>query len=219
MKSKIYILGAGGCARVALDIYSDLGREDEVLGFLEENCKRDGEILNGKPIRDVSYLNRFTEDNRPLLIAAIGSSKRRHLIENLEHNGYSFDSILHPSTVCSKWATIREGTIVAQSVVIDCQVKIGRHVIVNHGAHICHDDKVGDYVTISPGAEIMGRVKIGDDVLVGVNSTVLEDVTVGDGAIIAAGAVVLEDVPEMSLVAGVPAKIKRKYRSSEERPW
>jgi sugar O-acyltransferase (sialic acid O-acetyltransferase NeuD family) len=219
VKNGVFILGAGGCGRVALDIYSDLGREEVVLGFLEENCSRDGEILNGKPIHDVSYLGKLAEDNQPLLIAAIGSAKRKHLVEDLERKGYRFDSIIHPNVVCSRWATIGEGSIVAPGVVIDSQVVIGRHVVVNHGAHVCHDAKVGDYVTISPGAGIMGRVKIGDEVLVGVNATVVEGVTVGNGAIIAAGAVVLEDVPEMSLVAGIPAKVKRKYRSHEERPW
>jgi tetrahydrodipicolinate N-acetyltransferase len=34
-------------------------------------------------------------------------------------------------------------------------------------------------------------------------------VTVGDEAVTAAGAVVIEDVPPKTLVAGVPAKVKK----------
>lgn len=54
---------------------------------------------------------------------------------------------------------------------------------------------------------------------VGVNATVVDHIKVGNGAIVAAGAVVIEDVPELSLAAGVPAKVKKKYKSREEKPW
>ena len=65
----------------------------------------------------------------------------------------------------------------------------------------------------------MGRVTLGEEVYVGTNATIIERVKVGNGALIAAGAVVIEDVPEMSLVAGVPAKVKKTYNSQEEKPW
>ena len=40
-------------------------------------------------------------------------------------------------------------------------------------------------------------------------------VRVGEGAITAAGSVVIEDVPPRTLVAGVPAKVKKKLSDSE----
>jgi acetyltransferase-like isoleucine patch superfamily enzyme len=53
----------------------------------------------------------------------------------------------------------------------------------------------------------------------GANATVADRITIGRGAIVAAGAVVVEDVPEMALVAGVPAVVKKLYHSQEEKPW
>jgi sugar O-acyltransferase (sialic acid O-acetyltransferase NeuD family) len=216
---KVFILGAGGFARETFDVYIDLGRENDVLGFLEENCQRKEEILNGKPIHDIYYLNQFSKENRPLLIAAIGSTKRRHLIEKLRNENYQFDMVIHPSAIYSRWVKIGEGSIITAGVIMTCQVDIGRHVILNLGARVGHDVKIGDYVTISPGSEIMGHVTIGDEVYVGVNATIIDGIKVGNGAIVAAGAVVIEDVPEMSLVAGVPAKVKKIYESIEEKPW
>jgi serine acetyltransferase len=45
----------------------------------------------------------------------------------------------------------------------------------------------------------------------------LPGVTIGDGAIVAAGAVVNRDVPENTLVAGVPARVRRTLPVGPER--
>lgn len=50
-------------------------------------------------------------------------------------------------------------------------------------------------------------VKIGDDVWIGAGSIILDGVTIGSGAVVAAGSVVNRDVPDMAIVAGVPAKV------------
>lgn len=219
MSRKVFILGAGGFAREVFDVYIDAGREGDVLGFLEENCKNEGALLNGKPIGDVSRLKQSSGTDRPLLIGAIGSTKRRHLLEELEKEGYEFDTIIHPSAAHSRWVRIGKGSIVTAGVLMTCQVEIGKHVILNLGVHVGHDVKIGNYTTINPGAEVMGRVTLGDEVYVGVNATIIDRITVGNGAIIAAGAVVIEDIPDMALAAGVPAKIKKIYKTPEEKPW
>ena len=219
MSKKTCILGAGGFARETLDIYIDLGRESDVLGFVEESCQCDGIILNGKPVHDISFLNQFNEQNRPLVIGAIGSTKRRNLLMQLEKKGYQFDTIIHPSVIRSKWVEFGEGSIITPGVILTCQIDIGRHVILNLGVKIGHDVRIGNYTTLLPGAEVMGCACLGDEVYVGTNATIIEKINVGNGAIIAAGAVVVQDVPEMSLVAGVPAAVKKIYNSSEEKPW
>lgn len=214
----MFILGAGGMARETFDVYIDLGREQDVLGFLEENCKRQGKLLNGRKIYDISQLDRLRE-KRPLLIGAIGSTKRKRLIEALEAKGYKFDTVIHPRTIHSRWVEFGEGVIIAPGVILTCQIEIDDHVIINFGASLGHDVRIGNYSTVSPGSQIMGGVTLGQEVFVGVNAAILDHVKVGDGAIIAAGAVVTRDVPEMCMVAGVPAKIRKKYSSRKEKPW
>jgi bifunctional UDP-N-acetylglucosamine pyrophosphorylase / glucosamine-1-phosphate N-acetyltransferase len=51
---------------------------------------------------------------------------------------------------------------------------------------------------------------IGDNVKIGSDTMLVAPIKVGDGAVTGAGSVVTEDVPEDTLVAGVPAKVKKK---------
>ena len=51
--------------------------------------------------------------------------------------------------------------------------------------------------------------------LIGIGAVVLNGVTVGRGALVAAGSVVTKDVPAQTLVAGVPAKVKRELSQEE----
>src|ERR1700709_2709367 len=75
---------------------------------------------------------------------------------------------------------------------------------------------VGTGVSIGHNAVVHGCV-IEDDCLIGMNSTILNRAVIGAGSLVAAGAVVLEDtaIPPGSLVAGVPAKVRRSLTDDE----
>ncbi|MBM4117344.1 gamma carbonic anhydrase family protein, partial [bacterium] len=70
--------------------------------------------------------------------------------------------------------------------------------------------RIGDRVTVGHGAILHGCT-IEDEALIGMGATVLNGATVGRGSLVAAGALVREgmQIPPFSLVAGVPAAIKR----------
>lgn len=75
---------------------------------------------------------------------------------------------------------------------------------------------VGARVSIGHGAVVHGCT-IDDDCLIGINATVLSRAVVGAGSLVAAGAVVLEGtiIPPGSLVAGVPATVRRELTDEE----
>lgn len=75
---------------------------------------------------------------------------------------------------------------------------------------------VGDRVSVGHSAVIHGCT-IENDCLIGMSATVMNGATIGAGSLVAAGAVVLEgtQVPPGSLVAGVPAKVRRELSEDE----
>ncbi|WP_309125568.1 gamma carbonic anhydrase family protein [Kocuria sp.] len=80
-----------------------------------------------------------------------------------------------------------------------------------------HPCTIGAGVSVGHGAVVHGCT-VEDDVLVGMNATVLNGAVIGAGSLVAAGAVVLEGtvVPPRSLVAGVPARVRRELTEQEQ---
>ena len=76
---------------------------------------------------------------------------------------------------------------------------IGEETNIGAGTVTCNYDGKQKHQTV-----IEDHVKIGSDTML------VAPVRVGSGAVTAAGSVVTEDVPPNTLVAGVPAKVKKK---------
>jgi carbonic anhydrase/acetyltransferase-like protein (isoleucine patch superfamily) len=78
--------------------------------------------------------------------------------------------------------------------------------------------RVGRNVSVGHNAVIHGCT-IDDDCLIGMGAIVMNDAVVGAGSLVAAGALVLEGqhIPAGSLVAGVPAKVRRPLTADEQR--
>jgi bifunctional UDP-N-acetylglucosamine pyrophosphorylase / glucosamine-1-phosphate N-acetyltransferase len=82
---------------------------------------------------------------------------------------------------------------------------IGEDTNIGAGTVTCNYDGKHKHPTV-----IGSRVRIGSDTML------VAPVEVGDGAVTAAGSVVTEDVPPNTLVAGVPAKIKKKLKEEAQ---
>jgi carbonic anhydrase/acetyltransferase-like protein (isoleucine patch superfamily) len=76
--------------------------------------------------------------------------------------------------------------------------------------------KVGERVSIGHNAVVHGAT-VEDDCLVGMGATVLNGAVIGAGSLVAAQALVPQGmvVPPGSLVAGVPAKVRRELTEEE----
>lgn len=77
---------------------------------------------------------------------------------------------------------------------------------------------VGSGVSVGHNAVVHGCT-VEDDCLIGMGAIILNHAVIGAGSLVAAGAVVLEGtvIPPGSLVAGVPAKVRRELTDEERK--
>ena len=143
-------------------------------------------------------------------IAAIGGSDGRARLDYLEvfrKYGFKTPSLIHPSAVVSKSATIGENCHILAGAVVSSMVVIGDACIVNTNASVDHECILAQGVHIAPGATLSGCVNIGKYSMVGAGSVVLPNVKIGENVIIGAGSVVTKDMPDSVVAYGNPAKI------------
>ncbi len=113
---------------------------------------------------------------------------------------------------------IGEQTWIGPFAVIDGeydQVTLGQGCDVSSGAQILTHDTVKRCITARAYNQIdHAPVTIGNYVYIGTNAVILKGCVIGDHCVIAAGAVVKEHtiVPPYSLVAGVPAEIRKSTK-------
>ena len=119
--------------------------------------------------------------------------------------------------------TIGEGSSVWYNAVLRADsdtITIGRgsNAQDNVSVHVDegHPVVIGDDVSIGHNAVVHGCT-IGDGSLIGMGAVVLSGAVIGSECLIAGGALVLggTEVPDGSLVAGVPAKVRRELTASE----
>ena len=207
MALKTVIIAASGHGKVVLDI---LEQNDniEIAGFIDDNPDLLGKCVNGIPvIGDFSMISNLIE-NIDRGIVAIGDNRKRAVFfKKLQDIGLQTISVIHPSAIIAKTASIGNGTVVAANVVINPSAKIGDNCIINTGATIDHDNFIADNVHISPGANLAGNVSIDNYSHIGIGASIINGIVIGQNATIGAGAVVTRNVPDNAVAAGVPTKI------------
>ena len=118
-------------------------------------------------------------------------------------------------------ALVQEGAVVGNFVEVK-KSRLGRGSKAMHLTYL-GDATIGENTNIGAGTVTCnydGKDKhptiIEDDVRIGSDTMLVAPVRVGRGSVTAAGSVVTEDVPPDTLVAGVPAVVKKRLKGSEK---
>jgi sugar O-acyltransferase (sialic acid O-acetyltransferase NeuD family) len=203
------VLGGGGHASVVIDALQL--KEVPVFGILDPRADLCGvEVMGIRVLGGDELLSTLQSEGVTFFIMGMGSVRlnpRRHqLFDAALRSGLTPLTVIHPTAVLAKSATIASGTVVLANAVVNAGAQIGRNVIINSGALVEHGCRIGDHTHIATGARALGDVRIGMDAFVGAGAILKEGVSIGDRAVIGAGTVVLDDVDADSTVVGVPAR-------------
>lgn len=103
-------------------------------------------------------------------------------------------------------------------IVVGARTSVQDNCVVHVGAW--GPTVIGDDVTVGHGAKFESCV-IGDRTLVGMNAVILQNAVIGSECVLAANTVVMEGarIPDRSLVAGVPGKVKKTIEDGNAAEW
>lgn len=196
--NNIYIIGAGGHAKVVADIIlkriENLKENIKIAGFLDDsfNIEENKEIFGIKIIGKIEYADELNKDMRNKFIIAIGKNSVREKI-SLKYR-LNYYTAIHPSSIIGSHVDIAEGSVVMAGTVINSCTKIGKHCIINSGAVIEHDNIIEDFVHIAPKSVTAGGVKVGKGSWLGIGSSVIQNIEIGSEVFIGAGSTVVKNI-------------------------
>jgi sugar O-acyltransferase (sialic acid O-acetyltransferase NeuD family) len=208
---KIVIIGAGGIAKLVLDIIDTCNKvqeEYEVLGYIvESQYGAPGTVIYGRQVLgDFDWLAKHASEVDA--VCAVGPSELRlKLVKQAEKVGARFCNIINPLAYLSPSINMGVGNIIGAFVAFGPEVRLGNHVFVNHSSAIGEEVNLGDFVTVSPLTNIARSCNLARGSFVSVGVTIIDRIDIGEWSMIGGGTTIIRDVPANATVVGVPGKI------------
>lgn len=201
----VILLGAGGHAKVCIEVFRAHGLLDPVA-CIDPNAEAD-HVLGVAVYPNEASLPSFFAKGGCWGFVAIGQNAlRAKLGADLLASGFRLANAISPRACVSPSATLGQGVLVMPGAVINAEADIGDFCIVNTNAVVEHDCRVGIACHVAPGAVLGGRVRLEDGVFVGTGASVTPNRVIGRDSIVGASAVVVSNVAAGVTVVGVPAR-------------
>lgn len=184
------LIGNGGHAR---EVQAQIG--NNFLRFVDDKYWEEGDD-------SLLPLSEFNSEKYVVMIAIANSKDRENIVKKLPTNTKYF-SFIHPTAqLMSNDIIIGEGSFIGANSIITCNVKIGKHAILNRSNHIGHDCIIGDYFSAMPGSIVSGNVTLGNRVYIGTNSSIREKINLCDDVIIGLNTGIVMDIVETGVYVG-----------------
>jgi UDP-perosamine 4-acetyltransferase len=204
-KSGVILIGAGGHAKVVIELLREAG---ERIDFCVGGPESVDTCMGVAVLKGDEYLRKLRTEGYAKSFVAIGSNGTRQQLARVARDlGYQLLSAVSPKAMVSPSAQIGQGTAIMAGTVVNADTVVEDLVIVNTGATIDHDCRIGEAAHIGPRCALAGNVHVGERSLLGVGCAVIPEVTIGSDVTIGAGAVVIADIPAGATAVGIPAKI------------
>jgi sugar O-acyltransferase (sialic acid O-acetyltransferase NeuD family) len=215
---RIAMVGSGELSERLVYYFEDTGF-GRVVGMFDD-FETVGEIKNDRPIlgKMEEVPATFRKDAFDAVAIAIGYKHRRFRKEvyaAMKRQEIPVATFVHPSSYVEKSVLLQEGSIVLVDCTIDMHARIGENVLLSSRSFVSHHVKIGSHTFCGPAVNLAGNAEIGECCFLGINTTCIDGVRIGRNVQTAGGSVVTKDVPDHTLIAGVPAVVKKTLSSDE----
>ena len=204
-QTPVVVIGAGGHAKVVVELIRSQGRY-EVVGCTDlEPQRRD--VVGARILGSDDILpDLYAQGIRHCFVALGDNALRRKVAAQVTALGFELINAISPKAVVSPTARLGRGVAVMAGAVINADAMVGDLAIVNTRAAIDHDCQIGEAAHVAPGVALAGGVRIGPLAFVGAGATIVPGVSVGESTVIGAGATVISNLGPNIVAVGVPAK-------------
>lgn len=213
-RNALVFIGGGGHAKSVLDAVNRAGSFEQI--YVTDKKLPAGTRLSEQAVvvgTDDLLDDLYAQGCRNAFITVGYLSQEtlqmRHKLEKKAGEiGYCFPNIADPSAVIANPQIILpasgwKGIFLGKQAVVNADVSIGPHVIINTGAVIEHGCRIGSFTHVAVGAALCGNVSVGENVFIGAGAVVIQGIRIGNDAVVGAGSVVLRDVKEGEKVMGI----------------
>ena len=208
MKEKVLIIGAGGHAKVVVDILLEQ-KKYEVVGFVDRDSEK--EYRGIKVIGQDEELSLFYKNGIRKVFVALGSNKiRKKLQIECKNIGFDIINIISSRATISPTVKLGNGIVIMDGAIVHADAVVKDGCIINTNASVDHDCCIDEYTHIAPGTAISGYTAVGRECFIGTGCSIIDGITIGDHVTVGAGGVVVKDIIDSGIAVGIPAKIKKK---------
>jgi len=137
----------------------------------------------------------------------MGDSNDRHKIVNKLPTNTKYFSFIHSSAIIQNKVIVGEGSFIGPYTLINTNVKLGAHTLLNRFNNIGHDSICGDFLSMMPGSIISGNCKLGNKIYIGTNTSIREKLTICDNIVIGLGSSVVKNINKSGTYVGSPTTI------------
>lgn len=186
--AKIFVIGAGGHARVIASMLSS-----------------PAEFVTTSPATEDALLTVLASENPTAeFYLGLGTNRdRSRVAEKLRALGARLPPCIAPNAFVARDAIVDDGAVVCLGSQIGSRARVGFACIVNTLSSVDHDGILGDFSQVTAGVTLGGTVTTGKNCFFGIKSAVVPNITIGDDVVVMAGGLVTKNVPSRVMVGGV----------------
>lgn len=212
-KKTIYALGVGHNTPVFIDLAEACGYE--IAGLYHYAEGRTGEQDHGMPIIG-SFADLFSAESLEGMefLLTMGDNRiRAELSERIRSLGGTVPTLIHPTAVISRFATISPvGVYISPFTYIQADTTIAENTILLSHVNISHTNTIGRNCFIAGGSTVGAYTVIEDNVFIGQGALTISGKVkrIGENAYIGARSLITKDVDAYMVVSGSPARVLRR---------
>lgn len=191
----------------ALESLGCLNESYNFKGWIDDSTEKVDKTFYGAKVYSRGILKEFSNSK---VLAVPGNPtnfrSRKKLIDSLKIEDSRFATIISSNAWISPLAKIGKNVLIMHGAVVTSNAVIEDHVCILPNTVIHHDVIVGAYSLIGASVVVAGGAIIEQNTYIGSGSKIKNGIRIGEGALVGMGSNVVSDVPAGVTARGNPAR-------------